>query len=131
MPELLGVAGAAVQLEPILARIAGARDEALHARDFPLRKVVVRNHRDAETRELRDQRLGLGPLDGQQRGLIRDVAQPHVRAALLIEDVVPILLDVRGVHDHHQLVFKPIDEAVVDERAVLRENPRVLRLPRV
>ena len=100
----------------------GARDEALHAGDFALREVVIRNHGDPDARELADESLGFGTLHREEGGFVRDVAQADVRAGLLIEDMVPILLNVRRVHHHHQLVFKTIDEAVVDERAVLREN---------
>src|SRR5579859_2263619 len=39
VPELLSVIRAAVQLETVFACIAGARDEALHAGHFALRKV--------------------------------------------------------------------------------------------
>src|SRR5689334_3993549 len=131
VPELLGIAGAAVQLEAVFAGVAGARDEALHAGDFPLREVVVRNHPNADARELADERLGLGALHREQRRFVGDVAQPHVRAELLRDDVVPVLLNVRRVYDHHQLVFKAIDEAVVYEGAVFRENAGVLRLARL
>ena len=96
--------------------------------DLALREVVVRNHRDAEVRELADQSLGFGTLNREQCRFVRDVAQANVGAALLRQDVVPILLDVRRVHDHHQLVFEAIHEAVVDERAFFGENARVLRL---
>ena len=131
MPQRLGIGSAAVQLEAVLAGVAGARHEALHPRDLALGKVIVRDHRHAEARELTDQRFGLWSLHRQQRGLVRDVAQPDVGAGLLRDDVVPILLNVRRVHDHHQLVFEAIDETVVDERAVFGENAGVLCLSRL
>src|SRR5438105_1653975 len=122
VPQRLGVGRAAVQLEAILAGVAGPRHEALHAGDLALGKVVVRDHRHAEARELTDQRFGLWSLHREQRSLVRNVAQPDISAGLLRDNVVPILLNVRRVHDHHQLVFEAIDETVVDERPVLGEN---------
>ena len=128
MPQLFGIRRAAVQLEAVFAGVAGARDEALRAGDLPLRKVIVRNHCDAETRELAQERFRLRTLHREQRGLVRDVAQPHVGAPLLRDDCVPVLLNVRSVDDHHQLVLEPVDQTVVDERSFLCENTGVLRL---
>ena len=91
--------------------------------------MIVGDGGDAHRRERGEQRLRLRALEGEQPRLVRDVAQPHVGAALLVDDVLPVPRDVRRVDDHHHAVLEAIDQAIVDEGSLWGENGRVLRLP--
>ena len=129
VPQLLEVRPAAVQLEPVFAGVPGAGNEALHPRHLALGEVVVRDHRHPDGRERGEQGLRARALHREQAGVVRDVAQPHVGAALLLHDVLPVPRDVRGVHDHHQPVLEPVHETVVHERALLGQDRGILGLP--
>ena len=131
MPQLLRVRGAAVDLEAVLAGVAGARNEHFRPRHLTLREMVVGDHRHAERRQRREQRFGLGTLDREQRHVVRDVLEPDVGAAFAFHDVRPIRGAVGGVDDQHQAVVEAVHEAVVHERAALGEDRRVLRLARL
>src|SRR2546425_1948177 len=128
VPQGFRVRGAAVQLEPVLSRVSGPGDEALHPGDLPLGEVIVGNHRHADGSERCEQRLGPRTLHGEQRGGLRDVAQPYVGAALLRHDVLPVGGDVGGVHDQHEPVLEAIHQTVVHEGALLRQDAGVLGL---
>src|SRR2546425_5621621 len=71
-PQSLEVRAAAIQLEAVLARVAGAGEEALDAGDLARGEVVVGDHRRAERRERRGPGLRPGPLHREQPGLVRD-----------------------------------------------------------
>src|SRR6266566_2182744 len=128
VPQGFRVRRAAVQLEPVLSRVPGPGDEALHPGDLPLGEVIVGNHRHADGSERCEQRLGPRTLHSEQRSGLRDVAQPYVRAALLRHDVLPVGGDVGGVHDQHEAVLEAIHQTVVHEGALLRQDAGVLGL---
>ena len=77
-----------------------------------------------------EHRLGLGTLDREQAHVVRDVLEADVGAALLVDDVLPVLRDVGGVHHDHQLVVEAVHGAVVDEGALGRRGaPSTARRP--
>src|SRR5439155_10430474 len=103
VPERGGVAPAAIDLEAVLAGVAGAGDEAVEPRDAPGGAPVVADGRQLEAREWLEHRLGLRPLHREEPGGVGDVAEPHVDGPrlLLVDDVLPGPRAVRRVAYQH------------------------------
>ena len=127
-PEALGPAGGDVELEAVLAGVAGARDDGGHARHRPADEVVVRDAGHVAIGQAAHQRLRLRPLHREQRGLVAHVLP--LRAADAVRgDPRPVLVDVGGVdHEHVVVVGQPVHRQVVHDAAFRVAEGRVLDL---
>jgi hypothetical protein len=124
IPERERARRADVDLEPVLAGVAGARDERPVVAGSELEAFVEAERANALAVEPRDHVLGLGTLYRELRRLGVLVVHGHVRRAVLL-DPGEILLEVRGVHDEQPVVAESVDEEVVDDPAALQAHRRV------
>ena len=117
--------------EPILARVAGPRDDrARPSEACPDDAEGVKPRHLGAALGAEDLRRARA-LDGDERGPGRTILERGVRAEEL-QNVRPVLRDVRGVHHHHELVDSDAihDDVVHDRPALVAEKP-VARLPHV
>ena len=68
-------------------------------------------------------------LQREQSHVVAHVLDGDAERVGVPRDVREVLGDVRRVHDHHDVVGKAIDEAVVLDRAAIVENRRIVDLP--
>ena len=116
-------------LEAVLAGVPGAGDDRRDSVHRPFGEAVERHLREVDRGERLEDRLGLRSLQGQQRELVAQVVEPAARR-LLGEQPVPVLLDVRGVHDHEVAALgAAVDDDVVHRAARGHGQRGVLRLP--
>ena len=128
LPELHGVLGAVVQLEAVLAGVAGARERHRDASDCGLGEPVVLDLVEVHRHERLQDLLRLGSLHGEQSDVVADVLERRVELRQVLPDVREILVLVGAVHDHHQVVGVAVHEAIVHERALLGEDAGVVHL---
>ena len=132
LPERDGVALPAVQLEAILAGVAGAGDETLRARHLPgvemivgdVGELVARSAAGAVASPSAPARAS-SPTSPEM-SFSRTLAPPF-----WADDVLPGRRHVGRIHHDHQLVVEPVDGAVVDEGAFGREDRGVLHAARL
>jgi hypothetical protein len=124
----------AEQLEAVLGGVARAGRDDAHAGDDALGQRERAQRGDGRVGLCVLEHLrGLGALEGQERGLVRDVGEAQL--ALLDPglgvgpEVARDLLAVRGVHhDHEALATTPIDDEVVEDRSIRLARDGVERL---
>ena len=90
------------------------------AGDGGLGEPVVLDVVELGRRQRLEDRLRLGALHGEETDVVTHVGQVAVEPADVLLDVREVLVLVRSVHDHHQVVGGvAVDEAVVDEGPLL------------
>ena len=136
--------GCEVELEAVLAGVAGARDEHGLALERgregavvldrvqvgdEVVDVVARSVVDAEAGRLLQHGAGVGALQGDQGDVVALVGDERVESGRAGAELVGDDPGVRGVRDDHvAVVAGAVDDEVVDDAAVLGEQQRVLRL---
>ena len=129
LPEPRRVLDVVVELEPVLSGVAGARECHWDPRDDGLGEPVVPDLVERLGRERLEDLLRRGPLHRQQADVITHIGEDTVELPDVLPDVLEILVLVRAVHDHHQVVVGvAVDEAIVHEGALLGENSGVMDL---
>ena len=144
LPQPLRPAGRDVQLEAVLAGVAGARDEHGLALELGGDRAVVLERRDgggevlpvvagaldAEALRLLQDLERVGPLDRDERDVVGLVEHVGLERRGAVAQLLGDDLAVRGVRDDHVAVLAgAVHDEVVDHAAVAREQQRVLRLP--
>ena len=120
-------------LEPVLAGVAGARDDRARIRDAcpddaERRQGFDRLLADLEVGDARQDRRRSGTLDRDEGHLAGPVVESDAGRQVGL-DVREILGDVRGVHDHEVLVIgEAVDDHVIDDRSTLVREEPVARL---
>ena len=113
-----------VELEAVLARVPGARDQRLRPEQRASQEPVVPKL-ERRVRHVPPEHLGRArPLQGEQRRLVRAILEPHARRAVLAHPG-QVLLTIRRVHDDHELRLGTVDEQVVHDPAVRVAHGRV------
>jgi hypothetical protein len=129
MPDRDGVPGVEIGLEAVLAGVAGARDDdVLAPSDGADVEVVVADGFELNVCERLENFLRVRALEGEERDGVGDVLELAVELGELLRNVSQVLVLVRRVHDHHHVIGKAVDEAVVLERAAVVEDPGVVDL---
>ena len=119
---------AAVDLEPVLAGVAGPGQQHGYPGEGALVDRVVLQLRYLEVGELRDDRGSGGSLDGDQRPVLRGVPQLGVEALDPLPEGVEDGGHVAGVGDDQEpLLGEPVDDQVVEDAAALVAQHRVPR----
>src|SRR5262245_51560609 len=129
-PELLGLVGGSIELEAVLTRVAGARDQRRHLRDGAALEPVVTDLGDVAIGEPANQRLGLRPLHRDEPGALGRVTPARIlHLAGLLGDPRPVLFDVPRVHREQIVrVAYAVDGQIVDDRPVRIAEERVVDL---
>ena len=97
--------------------------------DGPLGEVVERDPLQVDRSEGLEDRFGARSLECEQGELVAQVVEPAARR-VLGEEPLPVLLDVRGVHDHEKPALgATVDDDVVHRAARGNGEGGVLRLP--
>ena len=127
--RLLGQAGLEVDLEAVLTGVPRSRDQSGLAEDASPLEGVIRQVGHALRRDAVHERARPGPLNRQKRDLVGLVRHGHV-APGAGGGPGEVLRRIAGVHDEHVGVgAAAVDEQVVHERALLRQERRVVRAP--
>ena len=123
----LRVFGTAVDLEPVLARVAGAGDERRKPATFAVEKTVVRQARRiglATTRPSSAAASVPGRRSGRSRSLWSSTRTSPCRRSVRPREV---LGGIAGVDDEQILVGRlAVDEKIVDEGPLLRQERGVV-----
>src|SRR5690606_32056256 len=102
-----------VQLEAVLARVAGATDDRTVAVHLALDEAVEANGWQVDVRDATQDRLRRRTLEREQRRLVRPVRELDAEPVRELADPLPVLLAVGRVDDEHVPVFQAVEEAVV------------------
>ena len=130
VPELDRPAGLDEDLEAVLARIAGSRDEGRDPGHLALRDGVVAQGRQVDPGQRGEDRDGPRPLDGQQAGRERAVVEDRPEAGQALGERIRDDGRIAGVGDDQEpLLGQAIDDEVVDDAAVGRHDHRVVGAP--
>ena len=128
VPELHGVVAriAAVDLEPDLRRVAGARDHHVHALELVVAAEVVRNLENAVAEQVDKNVPRLRALD-LHRADVR-LTDPHVEAGVVGDTHRPQEHIAVGDRDPEVILIQPQQDGVVDDAAVRGGDEHVLAL---
>ncbi len=123
----LGLGRVDEDLEPVLAGVAGPRDQPRDPGDGPLGGGVVAQRRQVDVGQ-RPEDLGRArTLDGQQAGRQRPVVEDRLEALESLGEGVGDDRRVAGVGDDQEAVLaEAVDDQVVDDPAVGRADHRVV-----
>ena len=115
----------AQDLDPVLARVAGAADQALRAGDVDRGGAKARG--ELAGRQPLDDAARLGPLHGEHRPVGEPVLDLAVEVGGVLGEPLEVALVVGGVRDGQEaLVGEAVGEEVVQDAAVLAAEHRVL-----
>jgi hypothetical protein len=117
-----------VQLEAVLAGVAGAAHDHVVAGNGSLGEVVVADAAEVDVSERLEDLGGLRTLHGEERHVVARVREGHGESRGVPRDVGEVLRGIAGVDDHHDAVGEAIDEAVVLDRAAIVEDRGVVHL---
>ncbi len=116
IPYGCGVLVRKEELEAILARIAGTRDDR---RDVPQerarRDAMEGDRRDVDVDDPRENCLGAWPLQREHCRLVGDVLDLHHEVVRVLPHPGEVLVGIGGVDDHEVAVGQVVDEDVVDD----------------
>src|SRR5262245_10006118 len=99
-----------VNLESVLARVSGSRNDCIRFQDFAAREMVVLNRIEGNSRDLLQYFDGLRTLQCQQADSVADVFNTSVESVVR-SDPVKILIDVSSVdHDQEVLARVPVNQ---------------------
>src|SRR5690606_16233992 len=115
----------------VLARVTGAADDGGPAIDGPFDEVVVGDPVEVHVHQPGEDGRGGRPLEREQGGLLGAVHDLDAEAVRELADPVPDLRGVRGIHHQPVTVREAVDEAVVQDAAVLLADRRVVGLAHV
>ena len=90
--------------------------------------MVVLDSREVGVGVLLENRRGVWTLKRQKRSRVTHVLELRVELPQMLADVSEVLCGIRSVDDHHDPVFRSIDEAVVFYRSAVVEDRRVVSL---
>ena len=127
-PHPLRVHGGEVQLEAVLAGVAGARDGAVDAGTGAGGEVVVADRVEGDIAKRLQDLLRLRSLHGKEGDVVGIVRDRALELARVLLDVGEVLVLVAAVDDHHQVVGIAIDEAVVFDGAALVADGGIVHL---
>ena len=127
VPQALGLGRIDEDLEPVLAGVAGPRDQRRDAGDGPLGGGVVAQRRQVDVGQRPEDLGGAWTLDGQQPGRQRPVVEDRLEALESLGEGVGDDRGVAGVGDDQEAVLaQAIDDQVVDDPAVGGAHHRVV-----
>ena len=129
-PHLVGLRGRDEDLEAVLAGVAGARDGRADVGDFPVAEPVVLQAREVDAGKRLEHVHRFGTLHGDERIARARVDGDRVADTLdVLGDPCVVPGDIAGV-DHQQKMRRAeaVDQQVIDERALRRQQTGVLRL---
>src|SRR5579883_40610 len=128
VPYAFGFGGRDIELEAVLAGIAGAGDAGGDAAGFAIGEPVVFDGGEVDGRQLLQRGAGAGALDGELRVAIGGELDGCVEA-IVRADVLEVLVLIAGVDAEEEVIAGDlVDEDVVDEAAVLVEEAGVVGL---
>ncbi len=131
VPEGLSLLRGEIDLEPILARISGPRNEGVRLEHLPGLKPVIPNLTEIYRREFFENLRRLGALQGQQRGLIADVPDLDPPGDMVFDPLIVLFNIGRIDREHEVIIGYLVHREVIDERPVVVAEGRVLDLPKV
>ena len=116
------------QLKAIFSGVAGACQQSRYPGHLSLCRPIATNGRKIVRGKLRQNRLGLRTLEGDQRILVTPVDQLSP-VVIVLHHPLGVGLDIGGIHTHHiALLSQAIDNDVVDYAAVGKTHDRILSL---
>src|SRR4029450_6861553 len=125
-----GPVGGGVQLEAVLARVAGARNQRGYLGDRAPLEPVVADPGHVAVAQPADERLGLRPLDRDEPRALGGVTPARVlHLPGLLGDPGPVLVNVPRV-DREQIprVAHAVDSEIIDDRPIWIAEKRVVDL---
>ncbi len=119
VPDGRCIPGGDVELEAVLARVSRPRHERRDSCDPARHMGVVGDRVECGVAEPQSYGLRPGTLDGDQGGIVALVGQREVVRACVARDPGPVLVEVRRVHDHEEVLGgDPVYDQVVDDASV-------------
>jgi hypothetical protein len=128
VPERFGMGGGEVELKAIFAGIAGTGNRGVDAADLTVGKVVGTKAIERNGRKRLKECRGPRSLQGEQTGVVADVADLRVEMILRLNPF-EVFLNIRGVDDEHEaFAGVAVHEKIVDRCSFAGRQDGILGL---